>query len=77
MCGGGYAQGTVCVEVRGDRGEVGSLPPPYGSWGLNSGHQAWWQPSLPTEPSWWLHLVLGVRVSKVASVSHLSLPLGK
>jgi hypothetical protein len=39
------------VEVRGWLWGVGSLLPPHGFLGLNSGYQAWWQAPLLTEPS--------------------------
>ena len=38
----------ACVEVRGQLADMGSLLPPCGVQGLNSGHRVWWQVSLPT-----------------------------
>lgn len=43
------------VDVGGKRVGVSSLSP-CGSWGSNSGSQAWWQASLPTEPAHSSHL---------------------
>lgn len=33
----------VPMELRGQLGGVGSLLPPHGAWGFNSGRQAWWR----------------------------------
>jgi hypothetical protein len=38
------------VEVREQTAGTGSLLPPCGSWGMNSGPWAWWKVSLPAEP---------------------------
>lgn len=40
----------VC-RVRGQLSGITSFLSPYGSQGWDSGHQAWWQASLPAEPS--------------------------
>lgn len=41
----------MCMEIRGQLVEIGSLLSPCGSDGLNSDHQAWSQTPLPPEPS--------------------------
>lgn len=43
----------MCVEVKGQPEGVGSLLPPRGSWGSNSGCQAWQQALLPDKPFYW------------------------
>lgn len=47
----------IPVKVRGQLPGTRSLLPPYGSPGMNSGHQAWWQSPLPTKPFCWPQLV--------------------
>lgn len=53
------AGGSKCVhcgprfEIRGQFAGVGTLFPPCGTQGLNSGCQVWWQALLPAEPPRW------------------------
>lgn len=53
FCGDGGER--VChstyVEFRGQLLGAGSLFAPRGTWGLNSGQQAWCQAPLPADPS--------------------------
>ena len=55
----------ICSMVHMERPRnnfwVGSVLPPYGFQGSNSGHQAWWQVPLPAEPSCWTFLILNSR----------------
>lgn len=49
------AHASVCMWKSEDKlAGVSSLLPPRRSQSLNSGHWAWWQVPLPTEPSFWL-----------------------
>lgn len=45
-----YMCHSMYVEVRGQLARAGSLFPPRGSWGLNSGQQAWQSGILSAEP---------------------------
>lgn len=45
-----HAYHGMCVAVRGHLVGVISLFPSCGSWGLNSGLQAWWKKPLPSKP---------------------------
>lgn len=47
MWGNGVYCGTMHVNVRGQLCRLGSFLPECGSWALNSGPQAWWQPLCP------------------------------
>lgn len=42
--------------LRRTAAEAAALLPQCGSWELNSGHQAWWQEPLPSEPPRWPQL---------------------
>ena len=53
MCTCRHTHAAVCGEVRGQFSRIGSLCPPCGSWGSNSGHQAMQQASFSVEPSHW------------------------
>lgn len=54
---------NVCMVITGQLVRTSSLLPLYGSWGLNSGPQAWKQGPLPFEPIYGLILIfLFVRI---------------
>lgn len=54
VCGGGACTGPNPVEVKrvGHFSKDSFLLPPWGSWGLNSGHLIWQRLPLPTGPGY-------------------------